>query len=50
MGLREFSFRDFLKKNFDFIAGILSEITLAALIMGIFALLIFLLTYIGSPV
>ncbi|MEW6222677.1 MAG: hypothetical protein AB1476_05165 [Candidatus Hadarchaeota archaeon] len=39
MGLRKFSLRAFLKKNFDFIVGILGEIGLAAAIMVV-ALLI----------
>ncbi|MBC7218873.1 MAG: hypothetical protein H5T49_01865 [Hadesarchaea archaeon] len=33
MGLREFSLREFLKKNFDFLTGLLSEIGLVILVM-----------------
>ena len=42
MGLRKFSLLAFLKKNFDFIAGILSEVGLAATMIA-FAMLICLL-------
>ncbi len=35
LGLRELSLREFLKKNLDFVAGILSEIGLALAIMAI---------------
>jgi len=35
MGLRKFSLVSFLKKNFDFIAGVLSEIGLAAAIIAV---------------
>lgn len=33
VGLREVSLREFLKKNFDFITGLLSEIGLVALVL-----------------
>jgi len=49
MGLRKFSIREFLKKNFDFITGILSEVGLTALIMGaalIICLLLVLIKYV----
>ncbi|MFN4132831.1 MAG: hypothetical protein ACK4GQ_00445 [Candidatus Hadarchaeales archaeon] len=35
MGLREFSLKAFLKKNFDFIAGILAEFGVAAIFIGV---------------
>jgi hypothetical protein len=35
MALRKFSLRAFLKKNFDFITGVLSEIGLTVLIIGV---------------
>lgn len=39
MGLREFSLKRFLKKNFDFIAGMLVEFGLAGfLILVVFAI------------
>lgn len=50
MGLREFNFREFLKKNLDFIAGIFSEISLAVFVIVIFALLTFFLIYLRSIV
>ncbi|MEM2889735.1 MAG: hypothetical protein QW358_00085 [Candidatus Hadarchaeum sp.] len=33
VGLREVSLREFLKKNFDFITGLLSEIGLIVLVL-----------------
>jgi len=48
MGLRKFSLKAFLKKNFDFIAGILSEVGLAAAIMTITMLVCLLLAAIKS--
>jgi hypothetical protein len=46
MGLRQFSLRAFLKKNFDFIAGILSEVGLTAVIMGVALMICALLVFI----
>jgi hypothetical protein len=43
MGLRKFSLRAFLKKNFDFIAGIFSEVGMAAaIILAAFAICVLL--------
>lgn len=42
MGLREFSLKKFLKKNFDFTMGILTEFGIAAL----FILIGFILSFI----
>lgn len=33
MGLRDFDIREFLKKNFDFITGVFSELGLIALLI-----------------
>lgn len=50
MGLRKFSLRAFLKKNFDFIAGILGEIGLAVAIMVVALLISIVLAFIkASP-
>jgi hypothetical protein len=46
MGLRRFSLRAFLKKNFDFITGILSEVGLTAVIMGVALMICALLVFI----
>jgi uncharacterized membrane protein len=46
MGLRKFSLRAFLKKNFDFIAGVLSEIGLIVAIMAIALLIVLVLAFI----
>jgi hypothetical protein len=46
MGLRQFSLRAFLKKNFDFITGILSEVGLTAVIMGVALMICALLVFI----
>jgi hypothetical protein len=48
MGLRKFSLRDFLKKNFDFIVGIFSEIGLAMAVIVVFILISLLLVFIKS--
>ena len=48
MGLRKFSLRAFLKKNFDFIAGILSEVGLTAAMMAVAMLICLLLVAIKS--
>jgi len=42
VGLREFSIRQFFKKNFNFIAGILSELglVLAIMVVSIFICLV----------
>lgn len=48
MGLRKFSLRAFLKKNFNFIAGILSEIGLTAVIIAIAFLICALLVVIKT--
>jgi len=48
MGLRKFSLRAFLKKNFDFIAGVLSEVGLAASIIAVGMLICLLLIAIKS--
>jgi len=45
MGLREFSLRAFLKKNFDFIAGIFSEVGLTLIVMGVTLAICVLLAY-----
>jgi len=50
MGLRKFSLRVFLKKNFDFITGILSEVGLTALIMGVALAVCLLLVFIKSVI
>jgi len=50
MGLRKFSLRAFFKKNFDFIAGILSEVGLTALIMGVVFVICLLLVLIKSVI
>lgn len=46
MGLRKFSLKAFLKKNFDFIAGVLSEIGLIVAIMAIALLITLVLAFI----
>jgi hypothetical protein len=48
MGLRKFSLRAFLKKNLDFIAGILSEVGLTAVFMAVAALICLLLVVLKS--
>lgn len=48
MGLRESSVRQFLKKNFDFIAGVFSELGLAAVFMAIALAVCVLLVIIKS--
>jgi len=48
MGLRKFSLRAFLKKNFDFITGILSEAGLTAVIMGVTLVICVLLALISQ--
>jgi hypothetical protein len=50
MGLRELSLRAFLKKNFDFIAGIFSEIGLTAAIILVAFAICALLVFIKSVV
>jgi len=50
MGLRRFSLRAFLKKNFDFIAGILSEVGLTAAIMVVAFAICVLLVLIKSVI
>jgi hypothetical protein len=50
MALRKFSLRAFLKKNFDFITGVLSEIGLTVLIMGAALAICLLLVLIKSVV
>jgi hypothetical protein len=50
MGLRKFSLRAFLKKNFDFITGVLSEIGLTMLIMGVVLAICLLLVLIKSVI
>ena len=50
MGLRKFSLRAFMKKNFDFIAGIFSEISFAAMIMGVAFAICVLLALIKSAI
>ena len=49
MGLRKFSLTKSLKKNFDFIAGLLSEIGLALAIFVISMLICMLLATIKPP-
>ncbi len=48
MGLRKFSLVNFLKKNFNFIAGIFSEIGLTLLIIAVAMLICLLLVFIKS--
>jgi hypothetical protein len=48
MGLRKFSLVNFLKKNFNFIAGILSEIGLILLITAVAMFICLLLVFIKS--
>jgi len=48
MGLRKFSLVNFLKKNFNFIAGILSEIGLTLLIIAVAMFICLLLVFIKS--
>jgi len=43
MGLRKFSLKAFLKKNLDFIAGVLSEVGLTAVFIAVAALICLLL-------
>jgi hypothetical protein len=50
MALRKFSVRAFLKKNFDFITGVLSEIGLTVLIIGVALAICLLLVLIHSVV
>lgn len=50
MALRKFSLRAFLKKNFDFITGVLSEIGLTVLIMGAALAICLLLVLIKSVI
>jgi len=50
MGLRKFSLRAFLKKNFDFIAGILSEVGLTAVIIVVALAICALLVLIKSVI
>jgi len=50
MALRKFSLRAFLKKNFDFITGVLGEIGLTVLIMGAALAICLLLVLIKSVV
>ncbi len=45
VGLRESSIRQFLKKNFDFILGILSEIGLVLIILAVSVIISFLLVF-----
>lgn len=49
MGLRKFSLTRSLKKNFDFIAGILSEIGLAVAIIAVAMLICLMLSFIKPP-
>jgi hypothetical protein len=48
MGLRKFSLINFLKKNFNFIVGVLSEIGLTLLIIAVAMLICLLLVIIKS--
>jgi hypothetical protein len=48
MGLRKFSLRAFLKKNFDFITGVTSEVGLTLVTMAITLFICFLLVAIKS--
>jgi hypothetical protein len=48
MGLRKFSLVNFLKKNFNFITGILSEIGLTLLIIAVAMFICLLLVFIKS--
>jgi len=48
MGLRKFSLRAFLKKNFDFIAGIFSELGLIVITIGVALAICILLVLIKS--
>jgi len=50
MALRKFSLRAFLKKNFDFITGVLSEIGLTVIIMGAALAICLLLVLIKSVI
>ena len=50
MGLRKFSLRAFLKKNFDFIAGIVSEVGLTVAIMAVALAICVLLVLIKSVI
>lgn len=45
MGLRKFSIREFLKKNFDFVMGILSEVGLAVMIIVVSMLISLVLVF-----
>jgi len=45
VGLRESSIRQFLKKNFNFIAGVLSELGLVLAIMVVASLLCLVLMF-----
>ena len=45
VGLRESSIRQFLKKNFNFIAGVLSELGLVLVIMVVVSLLCLVLMF-----
>ncbi len=49
MGLRKFSLTRSLKKNFDFIAGVLSEIGLALAVFVVSMLICMLLVLIKPP-
>jgi hypothetical protein len=50
MGLRKFSLREFLKKNFDFITGILSEVGLTVFIIGVTLAICLLLVFLKSVI